>query len=704
MIFDTVIAVDWSARSTPSPAVPSKDAIWIGCTRDGVDEAPRYCRTRAQAMADVAQMVAQDRAAGRRVLIGFDFAFGWPDGFAAAITGQAGALAVWAHLADMMQDGPDNSNNRYDVAAALNAALPGVGPFWAKSHADRWPAIPYKDTRQDHGMPERRVVDTRASGAKPVWQLAGAGAVGSQSLVGVAHLERLRHQLNSQVWPFETGGNIPDGDVVLAEIYPALFSAEVQARRAPDEILDRAQVRVVASQLAALDRNGALNDMLDIRAMGDVVTQQEGWILGLPVAGSVPKLRNDCFALPPGVHWTPVDAALKQLRDGLRAVVGQEHVPLADAGGRVLAEDAVAVRSNPVVANSAVDGFTFDAATVPSGIASLPLVQGRSAAGVPYDGAVPAGSALRILTGAAIPAGCNTVVLQEDIVQENGAIRFENTLRAGANVRRAGEDFAQDAALLPTGRQLNPMDLALLAAGGLGQVAVRRKLRVAVLSSGDEVVDMAQWSGANAAAILPDANRPMLAQLLRQWGMHVVDLGIVGDDRADVRAVLDRGAAQADAILTTGGASAGDEDHISATLREADALRTWRIAVKPGRPLALGLWSGVPIFGLPGNPVAALVCALIFARPALMALAGQPWPTPTGMLLPAGFSKRKRAGRREYLRARLRDGQVEVYPSEGSGRIAGLSWAEGLCELPDGAQDITPGTPVLYHPWASFGL
>lgn len=323
---------------------------------------------------------------------------------------------------------------------------------------------------------------------------------------------------------------------------------------------------------------------------------------------------------------------------------------------------------------------------------------------MPFDGTVPPGAGLRILTGAAIPAGANTVVLEEDVAVAAGRITFENALRQGANVRRVGEDFARGAVLLEVGRRLAAPDLALLAAGGLGRVAVRMPLRVALLSSGDELIEAADWTQDADAVHLPDANGPMLRHLLWRWGCEVVDSGIVGDRREDVRDRLDRGAAEADAIVTTGGASAGDEDHIAATLRDADALRTWRIAMKPGRPLALGQWNGVPVFGLPGNPVAALVCAVIFARPALATLAGEAWSQPQGLLLPAGFSKRKKAGRREYLRARLRDGRVEVYPSEGSGRIAGLSWAEGLCELPDGAMQIEPGTPVLYHPWASFEL
>jgi molybdopterin molybdotransferase len=172
-----------------------------------------------------------------------------------------------------------------------------------------------------------------------------------------------------------------------------------------------------------------------------------------------------------------------------------------------------------------------------------------------------------------------------------------------------------------------------------------------------------------------------------------------------VAVALDRGAAEADAILTSGGASAGDEDHVSALLGRRGALAAWRIAVKPGRPLALGVWGGKPVFGLPGNPVAAFVCTLVFARPALLRLAGAPWEAPVGLTVPAAFAKDKRAGRREYLRARLdARGHAEVFASEGSGRISGLAWARGLVELEDGPRSIRPGDPVRYLPFAAFGL
>jgi len=415
-----------------------------------------------------------------------------------------------------------------------------------------------------------------------------------------------------------------------------------------------------------------------------------------------PNLKNDCFALPPGVHWTPVDEALDLLRQRLQPVVTSESLPVGLAAGRVLAEGVTARRSNPPTANSAVDGYGFAHAALGKGVQILPLISARAAAGQAFDGEVPLGSAIRILTGARLPIGVDTVVLEEDVTLQDVRIAFHDGLKKGANTRAAGEDVKRGGVILDAGHRLQPQDIALLAAVGVGQVSVFRHLRVGVLSTGDEIVPP---GGDASDTQIYDANRPMLLAVLARWGLEAVDLGHVGDDRARLKAALDQAAERTDAILTSGGASAGDEDHMSAILNTQGTLHSWRIAMKPGRPLALGMWNGVPVFGLPGNPVAAFVCTLIFARPALGVLAGRIWQPPVGYLLPAAFSKSKKEGRREYLRARLdADGRVEVYHSEGSGRIAGLGWADGLVELADDARDINPDDAVRYYPYGAFDL
>ncbi|MGR3814074.1 MAG: molybdopterin-binding protein [Cognatishimia activa] len=414
-----------------------------------------------------------------------------------------------------------------------------------------------------------------------------------------------------------------------------------------------------------------------------------------------PPLKNDCFALPPGVHWTPVDEALALLQSRMSGVTETEDLPIADALDRILAEPAVAERSHPPQANCAVDGYALTGAQYRDGVHRVPLCEGRSAAGQPFDGRVPDSHALRVLTGANLPEGTDTVILQEDVHLEDGHISFHGPLKIGANARKAGEDVQAGETLFPAGHRLTPADLGLLSATGVGRVTLHKPLRVAVISTGDE---LAEAGAAASDDQIYDANRPMLLAAIKKLGHEPIDMGRMPDQRDVLKDGLTRAAQEADVILTSGGASAGDEDHMSALLNETGTMALWRIAIKPGRPLALGVWEGTPVFGLPGNPVAAMVCTLILARPVMRLMAGQSWDIPQGLMLPAAFTKSKKAGRREYLRARVRQGQVEVFPSEGSGRISSLSWAEGLVELSDEAQDIAPGTPVRYISYADFGL
>ncbi len=419
---------------------------------------------------------------------------------------------------------------------------------------------------------------------------------------------------------------------------------------------------------------------------------------------TTPRLANDCFALPPGVEWTPVDQALALLKSRLHAVVGPEDVVLAKASGRVVATDLKAVRTSPPSTNSAVDGYGIAIASCDRTTTTqrLALLAGRAAAGHPFQGKVAIGKAVRILTGATVPAGVDTILMQEDVEVDDDCISFSGLPRTGANLRAAGEDMKEGATIFPAGTVLRAKDVGVLAAAGLAEIASFRRLRVGVLSTGDEI--RAAGDTASADQIF-DANRPMLLSMLARWGFAAVDLGHVGDTRDLVRARLDEAVRQVDAILTSGGASAGDEDHMSAILQAEGQVDFWRIAIKPGRPLAMGQWQGVPLFGLPGNPVAAFVCALIFARPALFLMAGARWPEPVAYRVPAAFGKKKKPGRREYLRARLNaEGQAEVFWSEGSGLISGLSWSDGLVELGDAGDEITPGAPVRFIPYASFGL
>ncbi len=727
--FDSVLVVDWSAAAKRAPKRPSKDAIWLGFVRGGVASDPIYCRTRIEAEARIAHIMEEERAAGRRLLATFDFPFGYPTGLARRITGSDDPLDLWDWLAARITDSETGQNNRFDVAEAINSHFDEPGPLWGKTHVDRWPGIPYRKAGIVYDeVAEKRTCDLISAASSSCFQLCYHPTVGSQILMGLPMLSRLRRQGGTRVWPFQQWQDAP---IVLAEIWPGLIEPAVKiaiSKGGGASIRDAVQVDLLARALARMpgtELHSIMSNLPD-------AAREEAWILGAghrarlcdlatstpasapPLAGKVPStttpltlppapppLRDDCFAMPAGVEWTPVDDALAALRAGLHPVVRAERCKVADACGRVLAGAAIALRASPPLANSAIDGYGFAYDSLPPGDAVLPLAPGRSAAGAPYEGTVPHGHALRILTGAAVPDGVDTIVLEEDTRQSAGQIAFRAGIKRGANTRKAGEDVNAGANALPKGRVLTPADLALLASVGLGEVSVYRRLRVAVISTGDELIEA---GGEAAKGQIFDANRPMLLAQIAAWGLEAIDMGRIADDRATLRAALNEAASRADVILTSGGASAGDEDHVSALLSEAGAMQQWRIALKPGRPLALGLWNSAPVFGLPGNPVAALVCTLIFARPALGLLAGAGWTEPQGFNVPAGFEKSKKPGRREYLRARIRNGRAEVFASEGSGRVSSLSWAEGLVELPDGAAQIAIGDPVRYIPFGSFAL
>ncbi|WP_022703172.1 molybdopterin-binding protein [Pseudorhodobacter ferrugineus] len=707
MTFDSVIVVDWSAAGKPTTG---GDSIWIAIATPQGTTAENIA-TRHGAEVRLSELIADALTQGTRLLLACDFAYGAPRGLAERLTGQPHALALWDWLVARVTDTPKNGTNYRDIAAEMNRHFTGGGPFWGNGQKADTPDLPRLKPALPPELAHFRRAETvgHEQGLQPktIWQLAGAGAVGAQSLTGIPVLHRLRaaHAGKIAVWPLEPTANAP---VVIAEAYLSLLKTDVAALVAGGMTADEAQTRTHAKAFFDLSQTGKLGDLMAPNEPQELL-QAEGWYLGAGMAKALqaqrktltpPRLRNDCFAMPQGVAWTPVDAALARLRAALHPVTGIQTVPLHSALGHVLAVDVTAQRANPPHANSAVDGYGFAHAATGSGICQLPLAQGRAAAGQPFTGTVPHGQAVRILTGAILPHGVDTVVLEEDCAISATAIAFDGPIKPRANTRRAGEDLPQGATALQKGHKLRAPDLALLAATGTGQVQTFRRLRVGVLSTGDEITS-------NAAALhqIYDANRPMLLALATGWGYDAIDLGHAPDTPNDIREKLTLGAQTTDVILTSGGASAGDEDHVSKLLSTEGTLSSWRIAMKPGRPLALAIWNGIPVLGLPGNPVAALTCALIFARPTLSTLAGAGWVEPQRFTVPAAFSKSKKAGRREYLRARLNaDGHAEVFQSEGSGRISGLAWATGLIELPDAATEVTPGMPVSFLPYTGMGL
>jgi len=281
--FDTVIIVDWSASATPSPRKPSPDAIWIGVAR-ATDDTPTYHRTRTEAETHLTALLMAELSAGRRVLLGCDFPFGYPQGTARHLTGTPDPLALWDWLAARITDAPDNTNNRFRVASQINASFPATGPFWGRPAALDLPHLPDRKTCDYAalGLPERRRIETVIPRAQPVWKLYTSGSVGSQTLMGLPMLSRLRHRFSAAVWPFQNLG----AALIFAEIYPSLIDPAVAKATAKREIKDAAQVRLLARALRNLSQSGALNPLLTAVPEG-TARDEEGWILGAGHAQTV---------------------------------------------------------------------------------------------------------------------------------------------------------------------------------------------------------------------------------------------------------------------------------------------------------------------------------------------------------------------------------------------------------------------------------
>jgi molybdopterin molybdotransferase len=405
------------------------------------------------------------------------------------------------------------------------------------------------------------------------------------------------------------------------------------------------------------------------------------------------QLSDDCFAF--GGALLGVDAALALIQERVKPVVSEEEAPLAEACGRVLAHDLVAAIDVPPHANSAVDGYAVaHADLLPDRDTMLP-VTGRAAAGHPLGHAARPGEAIRIFTGAPMPDGLDTVMMQEDCVVEEGQVRLAPGIRKGANRRHAGEDVERGAVALAAGRRLKPADLGLAAALGNDRLAVFRRLRVALLSTGDEVHEPGQPL---APGMIYDANRVMLAALLRGLGCAVSDLGIRQDRAAALADTLAAASVGHDLIVTSGGVSTGEEDHVKAAIERLGRLDFWRLAIKPGRPVALGQVRGVPLIGLPGNPVAAALTFAVLGRPLILRLAGADAAPPLLLPVKAGFTYRKKAGRREYLRACLvrenGDAVARRYPKDGAGILSSIVQSDGFVTLDEATSDVTPGMAV----------
>ncbi len=407
------------------------------------------------------------------------------------------------------------------------------------------------------------------------------------------------------------------------------------------------------------------------------------------------QLSDDCFAF--GGTLMPVDEALAIIAARLVAVEGLERVALHEADNRVLAHDLIAPVPLPLFANSAVDGYAIASADLPQEAPRAYAVSQRVTAGAVAQ-PLTAGTLARIFTGAPMPEGADTVFMQEDVESDGDKIILPPGLKPHANMRPAGEDIAQGAIAIPAGTRLRPQHVALAAALGLRELTVRRRIKVALFSTGNEVVAPA---APRTSAQLYDSNRYMLAALLRRLGCEVSDLGILLDERDALAAGLKQAAREHDLILTSGGVSTGEEDHMRAAVESVGTLVLWRMAIKPGRPVAMGVIDGTPFIGLPGNPVASFVTFAYVVRPVMQALAGACLENLVALPVRANFAYKKKKGRREYVRASLNvlsDGTrvAQKFPREGAGLLSSLCETDGLIELPEDCEGVTPGDTVAF--------
>ena len=412
----------------------------------------------------------------------------------------------------------------------------------------------------------------------------------------------------------------------------------------------------------------------------------------------------------PRAPLMPLDEALSKLLAAASPILPAEQVPVGDADGRVLAQDLVSALHVPPHDNSAMDGYAVRCADIGQDVGVELAVTQRIAAGAAGTPLVP-GSAARIFTGAPVPVGADAVLMQEDCaaMAATGAadapprVQINSIPAPGQNIRRAGEDIARGDTVLASGQRLGPAELGLAASIGMAELAVARRPRVALFSTGDELVMPGTVAPqAMAPGAIYNSNRYFLSALLRRMGCVVTDMGIVPDQRdATVQALRD--AAQShDVILTSGGVSVGEEDHIKPAVQALGTLDLWQIAIKPGKPFAYGRIGDAHFLGLPGNPVSSFVTFLVLVRPFLLQLQGAQAIAMKTVASRADFTWAKADKRREFLRVRRNaEGALELFPNQSSGVLTSAVWCDGLVDNPPG-RTIAPGDTVQFVSFAEL--
>ena len=457
-------------------------------------------------------------------------------------------------------------------------------------------------------------------------------------------------------------------------------------------------VVAIATDRQDVDSNAPLLDLNDIDAIADFVIEYTG----ITKQSSAAQVTNDCYQVSQGL--LPAQHVWDSMRKLAQTKVTIAERPLGECHGLRLAKAVTSPHDSPRFNNVAVDGWAVKYADLVANNFQLVAMAGEANAGGNNLTSLEAGKCLRVFTGARLPAGADTIVMQEDVQTDAGIVTFPNDCKANSNWRSQGEDVAQGDIIIQQGQRLRPQDIGIAAAAGIASLEVYCPVKVALFSTGDEVHELGRELPADG---IYDVNRYMLKALYESMHCQVTDLGILEDDYDTIKQALQNASTDHQLIVTSGGASTGNHDHIAQILKELGQVHAWRVAIKPGRPLAFGQLGQALFLGLPGNPVAANVCSSMFGQPLINAIGGGKWQHPQSYPQILGFEVNKKAGRREWLRV-YREQQLDGSyllkrsASHGSGILTSLTKADGLVEVDEATSYLPNGAQVNFLPFSSF--
>jgi molybdopterin molybdotransferase len=499
-------------------------------------------------------------------------------------------------------------------------------------------------------------------------------------------------------------------DLVIVEGYKASAHAKIEAVLGPDNhnclAATMPNVVAVATNQDHLNIDLPQLDINNIVQVADFILQHTGLV-------NASSTSNDCYSadqqlLPASLVWQRMQQAVAtQIGDQQSSLLGTQILALGKCINRRLAQNVTSKYDSPRFDNVAVDGYAFNHDQLSrTKHFTLPLMSKEANAGGSAKISLTRGHCIKVLTGARMPVGCDTVVMQEDVSISQDGVVFPTDCKAGSNWRPQGEDVKTGDVIIAKGQQIRPQDIGLAAAAGQATLEVYHKVKVALFSTGNEVYELGQELPEDG---IYDVNRHLLKALLESLHCEVSDLGILADDFDVVKHAISAASQNHQLIITSGGASTGSHDHVALALADIGQVHGWRLAIKPGRPLAFGQVGKALFLGLPGNPVASNVCTLMFGQPLIRAIGGGGWHRPKAYAQPLGFDVKKKVGRREWLRVyqQVQDNGTIVLArsaSHGSGILTSMTFADGLVEIDEATGNIPKGTLVNFIPFASFGI